>query len=264
MLAAGRYLTHVSRMQHDRAKVLLHSWKAAAKIIANKAPEWALVVAFVVLTAGALVVPLWQPQFAGVQYAPSLNAALSIGTGGLTSLVFYYVMTERVERRRRRLLREGLRSTYSEAKRNIAFAVVFASQKGGRTDLQADSLTINRALTIQGFRAMFEDGSQADEGFYAFQNQMHDRTPEYEEIIFNLKIISRALERIVDSHRIDDVQTYKFFVRTSAFIERIQRNGPGYDESKPLCSLVWEMFAGWNAIDGERGYDPIERAIARL
>ena len=111
---------------------------------------------------------------------------------------------------------------------------------------------------------MFEDGSQADEGFYAFQHEMSYRTPEYEEIVFNLKIISRALERIVDSHRLDDVQTYNFFVRSSAFIARIERYGAGYDESKPLCSLIWEMFAGWNFIDGKLGYDPIERAISRL
>ena len=251
-------------MLKARSEALVRTWKAVVKVIANKAPEWALVFAFLALTAGALLVPLWQPKYAALQYAPSLNAALSIGTGGVTSLVFYYVMTARVERRRRKLLREGLLSTYSEAKRNIAFAVVHASQKGGRRDLQADSETINRALTTEGFKAMFQDGSQGDEGFYAFENQMSDPTPEYEEIVFNLKIISRALERIVDSQHIDDEQTYKFFVRSSAFIERIQRNGAGYDESKPLCSLIWEMFAGWNFVDGQLGYDRIERAITRL
>ncbi|WP_339932122.1 hypothetical protein [uncultured Brevundimonas sp.] len=245
-------------------KAFQRNWKAVVRVIANKAPEWALLGTFLTLTIGALIFPLWQHEFAAPQYEHGLSAALSIGTGGLTSLVFYYVMTERVERRRRRLLRDGLKSTYSEAKRNIAFAVVHASQKGGRKDLQADSATVDLALTIEGFRAMFEDGSQADEGFYAFQNEMSYRTPEYEEIVFNLKIISRALERIVDSHRLDDVQTYNFFVRSSAFIARIERYGAGYDESKPLCSLIWEMFAGWNFIDGKLGYDPIERAISRL
>ena len=213
---------------------------------------------------GALVAPVWQPRFATTVYAPVLNAALSIGTGGLTSLVFYYVMTERVEIRRRKLLREGLRSTYLEAKRNIAWAVVHSSQKGGRHDLQANSETIDLALTVEGFRAMFESGSEADEGFYAFQNQMSHRTPEYEEIIFNFRIIARALERIVDSQRLDDIHTYKFFVRTSALIERIQMNGPGYDESKQLCSLVWEMFAGWSNVEGRLNFDPTERAISRL
>lgn len=251
-------------MRNNSSKAFQRSWKAVARVIANKAPEWALISVFLVLTVGALILPLWRPEFAAAPYAPVFSVALSIGTGGLTSLVFYYVMTQRVERRRRRLLREGLRSTYSEAKRNIAFAVVHASQKGGRKDLQADSETVDLALTISGFRGMFEDGSAGDEGFYAFQNQMSDQTPEYEEIVFNLKIISRALERIVDSHHLDDIQTYNFFVRSSAFIERIQRNGAGYDESKPLCSLIWEMFAGWNFIDGKLGYDPIERAIARL
>jgi len=251
-------------MSKNKWQNALHSGKVVARVIGYKAPEWALLATFLTLAIGSLFLPFWRPELAGSQYSPTMNAALSIGTGGLTSLVFYYVMTERFERRRRRLLREGLRSTYSEAKRNIAFDVVHASQKGGRKDLRADSDTIDCILTVEGFRELFERGGQGDEGFYAFENQMSDPTPEYEEIVFNLKIISRALERVVDGHRVDDAQTYNFFLRTSAFITRIERNGPGYDESKPLCSLTWEMFAGWNAIDGKLGYDPIERAIARL
>lgn len=251
-------------MWKNLAKAVLSGWSVAARIIVNKGPEWVLLTLFIALTVGPLVLPLWQAKFGTSPYASGLNAALSIGTGGLTSLVFYYVMTERVERRRRRLLRDSLSSTYHDAKRNIAVAVIHASHKGGRKDIRADSDTIDRALTIAGFRAMFEGGTEGDEGFYAFQNQMSDPTPEYEEIVFNLKIISRALERIVDSHRLDDIQTYNLFVWSSALIERIQRNGAGYDESKPLCSLIWEMFAGWNFIDGKLGYDPIERAIDRL
>lgn len=251
-------------MLRGGARRALGNWRSLARTVGYKAPEWFLLATFLALTIGSLFLPIWRQEFVGARYSPTLNATLSIGTGGLTSLVFYYVMTERLERRRRRLIRDGLRSTYSEAKRNIAFAVVHASQKGGRKDLQADSDTIDRVLTVEGFRELFERGSQGDEGFYAFENQMSDPTPEYDEVIFNLKIISRALERVVDGHRVDDARTYNFFVRTSAFITRIERNGPGYDESKPLCSLIWEMFAGWNAIDGKVGYDPIERAIGRL
>lgn len=34
-----------------------------------------------------------------------------------------------------------------------------------------------------------------------------------------------------------------------------------YDESKALCRFVWEIFAGFNFIDGDRGYDIIEKMI---
>jgi hypothetical protein len=42
---------------------------------------------------------------------------------------------------------------------------------------------------------------------------------------------------------------------------RIQNIEPGYDESKALCGFVWEIFSGFNVIEGYRGYDLIEKMI---
>ncbi len=111
---------------------------------------------------------------------------------------------------------------------------------------------------------MFKDGRESNEGYYAFQNEMSSRTPEYDEIVFNLNVIARAAERLIDRSAVEDRRTYEFFVRLSTLVERIERNGPGYDESKPLCRFIWEIFAGWNIIDGDVGYDPIERTIQNL
>ncbi len=157
-----------------------------------------------------------------------------------------------------------MRRTYHNAKHDIVLAVILASQKGGRSDLVANSETIDKALTIPGFRRLFAGGHEADEGFYAFENQMSDKTYEFDEIVFNLKTITRAAARLIDVSPGDDPQTYNFFIRLDILVERILRNGPGYDESKLLCSFVWEILAGQNALDGDLGYDPIERAIERL
>jgi hypothetical protein len=42
---------------------------------------------------------------------------------------------------------------------------------------------------------------------------------------------------------------------------RLERCEPGYDESKPLCAFIWEIFAGWHWVEGYRGYDIIEKMI---
>ena len=93
---------------------------------------------------------------------------------------------------------------------------------------------------------------------------MDSQTPEFDEIVFNLRTIARAAERLIDNGAVDDPSTYQFFVRLSVLVERIERNGPGYDESKLLCSFIWDVFAGWNFVSGDLGYDPIERAIEKL
>lgn len=219
---------------------------------------------FLAFSAVALILPLVNPAFASARHAAAFNAALSIGTGGLTSFLFYYLVSERLEARRRNMSRDVLASTYREAKRHIAAAIVQASRLGGRSDLVGNLETIEKMLTPEGFKSLFEGGREATEGYYAFQNQMSQRTYEYDEIEFNLKVIARAAERLIDSGVVDDQSTYEFFVRLSTLVARIEKAGPGYDESKPLCAFLWEIFAGWNFVDGNLGYDPVERAIQRL
>jgi hypothetical protein len=92
---------------------------------------------------------------------------------------------------------------------------------------------------------------------------MSDPTPEYDEIVLNLQIIGRAVDRLVDANLLGDPESYNFLVRLDAMLRRIERNGAGYDESKLLCSFIWQIFAGWNFIEGDLGYDPIERAIQK-
>jgi hypothetical protein len=212
----------------------------------------------------SLWLPFSSPIFLSPRYAALLSTLASVGTGGLVSFGFYYLVNVRLERRRRSVLRASVHGTYREAKRNIALAVIHASQKGGRKDLSADSKTVDDVLTTEGFRRTFEGGQEGHEGYYAFQNQMDSRTPEYDEIVFNLKIIARAADRLIDHGAVNDERTYAFFVGLSTLIERIDRNGPGYDESKPLCAFIWEVFARWNFVDGDVGHDPIERAIQKL
>jgi hypothetical protein len=232
-----------------------------ARMIKRRWPEWTVLFLFIVLTLGAIIIPLASSIFAEPKYGSAFNAALSIGTSGIVAFIFYYVVNERLERKKRDKVRKGALQTYRDAKRNIALAIIHASQKGGRADLSADYDTIDKALSIVGFNKLFEGGQQADEGFYAFENQMSNHTPEYDEIIFNLKIIGRAFDRLVDNTHLNDSKSYNYFARLDALMRRIERNGPGYDESKLLCRFIWEIFAGWNVVQGPIGYDPIERAI---
>lgn len=219
---------------------------------------------FTALCGASLILPPRLSPATNAEYAQTFNAMLSVGTSGLASLLFYYLVSERLERRRRSLLRNSVQASYRVAKRNIALAMIQASRLGGRTDLTGDQATIDRALAPEGFKALFKGGQEAHEGYYAFENQMSEKTWEYDEIVFNLKVLARAVERLIDGGAVGDQASYDFFVRLRTSIARIERNGPGYDESKLLCGFLWEVFAGWNFIDGDLGYDPIQRTIDKL
>jgi hypothetical protein len=162
-------------------------------------PELAGFIACAVLSGGSLTALLILPPDTAFRYVAAANAVLSIGTGGLVSFVFYYLVNARSERRRRTLLHGSVARSYREAKEHIAWAILHASQKGGRNDLEADVDTHAKVMTVAGFKALFEGGRQSHEGFYAFTNQMSDRTPEFDEIILSLRAISRAAERLTDT-----------------------------------------------------------------
>ena len=100
--------------------------------------------------------------------------------GSLVSFLFYFLVVYVPERRKKRIIIDNLRQMYRGIKRDILYSVIFASQKGGRRDLEAGSETIEELMTPAGFRNAFEKGREADEGFYAFENQMSDSTWEFQ------------------------------------------------------------------------------------
>lgn len=136
---------------------------------------------------------------------------LSISTGGLVSFFFYWLVVFTPEQRKRQTIKSNLFRMYQMIKEDIAYQVVFASIKGGRTDLTADVNTISKLLTTTGFREAFEGGREGDEGFYAFENQMSNLTPEFQEIIINLEMLSSQIGFILHNYTIDDRKIFDFF-----------------------------------------------------
>lgn len=182
---------------------------------------------------------------------------MNVIAGGLVSFFFYWLVVYVPEQRKRHIIKDNLSQMYRSIKKDILYQVVFASVKGGRYDLQADQDTIAKLMTTDGFRGAFQGGREADEGFYAFENQMSDDTPEFRRIILNLEMLAKQIEFVLHNYTMEDKKLFDFF-------KRLERSTPGYDESKPLCSFVYEIFSGWNSIEGYRGYDVIDKMIADI
>lgn len=197
-------------------------------------------------------------------WADVFSVATNIVTGCLVSFFFYWLVVFLPGQRKRRVIKSNLRKMYRNIKRDILYQVAFASQKGGRRDLQADTRTIDRLMTIDGFKQAFEGGSKGDEGFYAFANQMSDDTQEFRQILLNLELLAKQVEFVLHNYTMDDNRLFDFFKRLEVMLLALRRSSPGYDEAKPLCRFIDEMFSGFNSIEGYRGYDVIEKMIADI
>jgi hypothetical protein len=182
-------------------------------------------------------------------------------TGGLISFLFYFLVVYIPESRKRRMIKSNLRKWYSALKKDILLQVLFASQQGGREDLSTDDDTVERLLTIDGFKATFEGGREAHEGFNAFRNYMSEETLEYREIALNFRILSKQIEYVLHHYSIDDRELFDFFKRLEAHLLRLETIGPGYHEEKELSRFIREIFGGFCWVEGYRGYDIVEKMI---
>ena len=181
--------------------------------------------------------------------------------GGLISFLFYFLVIYIPEQKKRRIIKVNLRRLYADIKHDLLYQVIFASQKGGREDLSADSETVERLLTVDGFNAAFRGGSGAHEGFYAFCNYISSDVHEYREIIRNLQVLSKQIDYILHNYPLTDEKMFNFFKRLDVFLFRLEKIGLGYDEEKVLSGFIREIFGGFSLVEGYRGYDIIEKMI---
>ncbi len=182
-------------------------------------------------------------------------------TGGLVSFFFYFLVVYIPEQRKRQIIKDNLKQWYAEVKEDILYQVIFASREGGRTDLTPDSDTVEQLLTIDGFKDAFDGGREANEGIYAFLNRISEDVPEYQEIIWSLHVLSNQINYVLHNYPITDTNAFDFFKRLEVLLARLEHIGPGYDEANALARLIREIFAGFSVIEGNRGYDIVEKMI---
>lgn len=204
----------------------------------------------------------WRPR--PEWWTDAFAVATNILAGGLVSFFFYLLVVHLPEQRKRRILKANLAQMYRNLKSDILYQVVFASMKGGRHDLQTDTESMERLMSVEGFRDAFKDGREADEGFYAFENQMSDDTPEFRQIVLLLELLARQIGFVLHNYTIDDDKLFGLFKHLEIMLISLRYSTPGYEESKPLCRFIYEIFAGWHPMEGYRDHDLIERAISEI
>jgi hypothetical protein len=243
----------------DSAKLSKASWRSS---LLTRVSTW-FAVNLVALTA--LIAAHFALNLSSIKWWPDVFAiATNMLTGGLVSFLFYNLVVYLPEARKKLIIKSNLQKMYKSIKIDLLWAIVQASIKGGRRDLCASLELVESLASPSVFKKTFADGREANEGFYAFQNQMHDETPEFQQIVRSLTMLSKQIEFALHNYSIEDQAVFDFFKRLELLLMSLQANRPGYDESKPLSNFIWEIFAGWDWIKGYIGHDPIQRMIDRL
>ena len=79
-----------------------------------------------------------------------------------------------------------------------------------------------------------------------------------------MEIFRDELAFVLNNTDIPKDKPFEFLKRLSAAIYSMKDVTLGYDESKPLASFLWNVFAGWDQITGYRKEDIVKKMIAAI
>ncbi len=182
--------------------------------------------------------------------------------GFIVSCFFYFLVVFVPERRKRNIIKTNLIGQYQRIKRGILSEVISASRNGGISDLQNDEPTIQKLLTIDGFKDVFLNNYEnANEGYYAFLNYIDDDCPELDEIFLNMQILNRHIIFVLQNFSISDQSVFDFFKGLESYLRRFETTGRTGEDRKVLSRFILEIFAGYSFVNPNRDYDIIEKMI---
>lgn len=208
-------------------------------------------------------------RFVSLENARDIQAefnALAVDTlaGILVSFVFYYLVAVLPERRRKQLIKGNLRKNYLYIKRSLLREVISGSIFGGRSDLDHSLDTLDRLMDVDEFRKEFSGGGEAHEGYYAFANHLQEDSLQFQEILLRLSQLKSQIGLILHNYPFSSSALIERFSFIEMRISRLERSQPGYDSSEPLLSFLFEIFSGWDMIQGYRATDYVLEAIDQL
>ena len=181
--------------------------------------------------------------------------AYDLGSGGLTSLIFYMLLVRHPEADRRRRAKQSLARRYAAFKRDLTSTVV------GTADGAYDVDLIDELVDHKKFREYFrQDVGDNQDRWHRFLNNLEDH--QLRELQTTIEIFRGDLELVMTTVDMPDEKTSDFFKRLTAAIHAQRDAGTGYDEVKPLSRFLWELLAGWSFVEGERETDIVEDMIA--
>ncbi len=183
--------------------------------------------------------------------------------GFLLSAMFYFLVVYFPSKRKRSILKSNFRRIYKDIKHELIREILWCSQKGGRTDINATEELVEKLHDVREFRELFKGGKKGDEGWYAFCNNIQGDPAAFLSLIQKLKLLAKQLDFILHNYEIKKQEHFDFLKGleiTIIELDNLDKNAHG-DEVKIFSRFLWQMFAGYNFTEGYKDYDIIEKMI---
>lgn len=179
------------------------------------------------------------------------------GAGCVITVVFYWLLGRLPEQRKRDRIKKSLRAQYRAFKLSCIenfLAVADGGFEGGLPE---------KLLSVDRFRDYFKEQVKPD------RNRWHDvannMTPFYLAVTLSrMEILRNEISFAMHSTDLSEEEAFDFLKRLSNAII-LQRNATtDYDSIGSFLGFFWNLFAGWDWIEGYRGRDIVEEMIESI
>lgn len=214
----------------------------------------------------ALIFLAHEDPFARTAVCSKISICPSLGTrawykilydlsvGSLTTLVFYYLVVRLPEYERRQRLKRSFAAHYQRFRKDCV-GIMLAVAHSPYTHEDRERLVDQKA-----FREYFnQKSSPSTDRWHDFLNNLD----EYylQRLLINLEILREEITFVLNNTDLADDKVFEFLKRLSNAIVAIRTTELGYDETKPLERLLYEMFAGFDFVHGCRDNDLVQDMI---
>lgn len=194
---------------------------------------------------------------AQLHHGNSVVFGLSIGY--LTGVIVWVFVVWLPDKNRRRIIRKNLHRRYREFKR-ANLQTLFHAANQSMNSAEIDSICGDH----RKFRAAFDSNEKAL--WYAAMNGIADETKPYlDDILIEYQILAGEFSHASNTVLIHDEELHSFLRRILEIVHRLSNyNSDRYNLEKSLGRYLFEIFARWSFVDGQRETDFVEDMINRI
>ncbi len=177
-----------------------------------------------------------------------------LSAGSLISIVFFWLFVRWPEHKKKMQIKRGFDVQYKMFK--LACIENFlAVADGGFNSILPETL-----ITLEAFRKYFKQ--EVADGETRWDNVANNMSDYYLEVtLLRMEAFRNEISFVLHNTNIDDEKVIAFLKALSDAMLLQRSASRDYDSINSFLSFFWQLFAGWNFVEGYRARDIVEEMV---
>jgi hypothetical protein len=193
------------------------------------------------------------------QFSTGNSIVFDLSIGFIVSVFFYLIIAWYPNRQRKRLIKRNFKEQYHSFKQDTILILLSACHETIDNKL---SLKLTEQSEFKKFFTKPNKDEPRNIKWYDVLNGLKEY--HLKELLVELEIFRNEVAYVLDNVEINDPDVFSFFKRLSQTVYKLKNSTLDSDDFKPIEHFFWQVFAGWNIIDGYTDIDIVKVMISKI